>query len=60
MFILIEDVEGNFISVKKSDIRRVHSTVSGKTYVLFNGGNKNPSIQVKESVKDFHTMHLEK
>lgn len=59
MHILIEDMKGNYIVRKKSDIRTVYSNHDGKTIVCFNGV-KNTPIYVKDTVKDFFNVYLAK
>lgn len=59
MFILITDIDGNCICVKKSDIRRVYKGLAShqnKTIVSFTG--KQGLVYVSDSVKEFYTKHI--
>ena len=59
MHILIQTKNGKNYRIKKSDIRRIYSNSSDKTFICFNG-NKNTPIQINDSVEDFFNLHLAK
>jgi hypothetical protein len=59
MYILIKDINGDDIVIKKNDIKRVYSTgvKTKRTIITFANKKENPSICVNCSVRTFFNTH---